>query len=164
MRYQAVLCALAGTMLMAASPSGRVFTPVENSADYQSIAALHKNSQDPQNNIEPYTLSPILMAHTKTLSLAFLEARGQDSLIIFEEVLMRKPGSDWRRIWAWGINGTNDCQAGIVHYTKIIRYVKRRGVNSRNLLPGFERIVENAHEGIECQFGDFESDDRVLKQ
>lgn len=164
MRYQAVLSALAGAVLMAASPSGRVFTPVKDSADYISVAEQHKNSQDPQSNIEPYTLGAVLMAHTRTLSLAYIEARGQDDMVVFEEVIMRKSGGAWQSIWSWGINGTNGCTRGIAHYSKIIRYVKRRGVNSRKLLPGFEQKVENARKGIECEFGDFDGDDAVLKQ
>lgn len=164
MKYRALLCIVAAMLTIAASPRHPVFTPLPYSADYVTVAALHKDSESGQSNIEPYKLTRVLMAHARTVSLAYVEARGRDDLVIFEEVLMRKPGSDWRRIWAWGINGTNDCKAGTVHYTKIIRYVKRRGVNSRKLLPGFEQKVKDARKGTECEFGDFESDDAVLKQ
>jgi hypothetical protein len=154
-------------LIAAQSPSGRVFEPEKDSADQASVLAVHKNRARADMNIEPYEIVLILMAHTgkgqRALSLAYVDARASDDLVVFQQVLMRRRGGTWQEIWSDGANGANECAQGIVHYQKIIRFVQKNGVDPAKLLPGFQEKVINAKKGIECEFGDFDADDKVLK-
>lgn len=150
-----------GTFLVAATSAHRVFIPLKSSADYKSIAVLHKNSARADMNIEPYSLALVKIAHTPKLSLAFLDARGRGGRFVFQQVLVRPRGGAWRSIWADATNGSNDCAAGIAHYDRIIRYVRHQGVSAQKLLPGFQTRLNKARKG-DCDFGDFESDDAIL--
>ncbi len=163
MRRAALVMPAAAILLMAAAPSGRVFVPRAGSADYKSILEVHKDSLRSDMQIEPYQVAYINMVHTRTLSVAYVDARSiTDDLVVFEQVLIRKTGGVWQSIWVDGSGGTNDCAKGIEHYTKIINFVRQRGINVRKLLPSFQDKVNQARKG-NCSFGDFEIDTMIVK-
>ncbi len=154
---------LLAILLMASVPAPRVFVPAKGSADLQSILDFHKDSRRADLHIDPYKVGTVRMVHTKSLSIAFVDALGLSSdLSVFHQVLIRKRGGKWRSIWGDGSGGTNECKEGIAHYSKIIHYVRRYGVNDRKLLAGFQDTVDKARKG-DCDFGDFDIDETVLK-
>ena len=157
--------ALAMALLLATTASAaRVFEPKAGSADYLSIMAVHKNSELADQQIEPYKVVLINMAHTRKISIAYVDARATgDDLVVFEQVLIRKRGGAWQSVWRNGSGGSNECAEGIKHYSKIIRFVRQRGIDSRKLLPGFQDTLANARKGIECSFGEFEINAAIVK-
>jgi hypothetical protein len=163
MKLGLILLPAVALLLTAASPAPRVFTPREGSADYRSIALVHKDSERADKHIEPYKIALVRMVHTRSLSIAYVDARAiGDDLVVFEQVLVRKRGGAWRSVWVDGSGGSNQCAEGIVHYAKIIRFVRRQGVDHRALLPGFQVKLDNARSGVECAFGDFEIDAGIV--
>jgi hypothetical protein len=160
-----VLVASSASANAGAMPNAtRMFSPKEGSADYQSVMAMHKDAERADKQIEPYKIVLIKMAHTPSVSIAYVDARAiGDDLQVFQQVMIRKPGKSWQSVWVDASNGANECEVGIAHYTKITDYVRRNGLDSRALLPGFDERIENGRKGIECMFGDFEYDEEALK-
>jgi hypothetical protein len=140
-------------------------TPRVGSEAHTSIMRLHKDSARADIHIEPYRISAIRLARTATLDIAYVRAASrssQASYLAFEEVIVRRKGQSWQRIWADGSGGSNDCAAGIAHYERIIRFAQHHGANPRQLLPGFGQRLTQAKRG-DCDFGDFDADETWLK-
>lgn len=145
-----------------------VETPRVGSEAHSSIMRLHKDSARADIHIEPYRISAIRLARTATLDIAYVQATSTSSdgpVVVFKEVIVRRAyrkTPSWQRIWADGSGGSNDCEAGIAHYERIIRFAQRHGANPRQLLPGFGQRLTQAKRG-DCDFGDFDADEAWLK-
>jgi hypothetical protein len=163
MRAGAFFLPLTLLLVAAGSPAGRVVTPKKNTADYESIMLLHKDHDRADIQIEPYSVGDIFVAHTPKMTLAYVEGRAKDDLVLFQQVLIRVGRRPWHVIWSDHSGGANDCTAGIAHYRKIIRFVRAQGVDSERLLPGFQNTINRARTLQICEFGDFDIDEKFVK-
>lgn len=148
-------------LLIAAGSAPRAVVLTPDDPNYASILALHRDSERADLHIEPYRIGEVRLAKGRGFDIAYVRGDATSSFapsVAFEEVLYREKTGPWRRIWAEGGNGSNDCAAGAAHYERIIAFVRGRKIDSNALLPDFQRRFDST-KGESCEgFGDFEWD------